>query len=185
VGDVAGEGPNTNVKSYSSKPGQMSGKAQADLASRIQAKANKKQPVTSWTPEQIAAENEKRGLKKGWADHNPIPSAEEEIMRFAQGALADGESAAANQLAQMMNSKAMLNPNHNQPSKAEFDAAGEAMGLGTTEEMVKAADQKWGNTMNWLQEAVKPISQRFASEAEELAYWDSIKINSSGGESGY
>lgn len=180
TGDQTGLGPNVNTKAYSTKPGQLSGKASADLTARIQNKANKKQPVKQWTPEEIAAEEVKRGLKKGsWGQHLPFPSAEEEIMKFAGHPVPQGDEALSNQLAQMMRSKAMFS-NHQQPSKAEFDAAGEAMGLAVTEEMVKAADHKWNNTMNWLQEATKPISSRFASEAEEIAYWNSIKVAGSG-----
>lgn len=186
--DPVGFGPNVNAKAYSTKPGQMSGKAQASLTARIQNAANKKQPVKQWTPEEIAAENEKRGLKKGWGQHLPFPSAEEEIMKLAaQNPAVVGEDAMANQLATMMKSKSMFS-NYQQPTQAEFDAAGERMGLGVTEEMVKAAEQQWNGAINnWLAEATKPISQRFASEEEELAYWSKIKVNGGGddGASGY
>ena len=183
--DTVGAGPNSNVKAYSTKPGQLSAKAQAGVTARIQAAASKKQPVKQWSAEQIAQENAKRGLKKGWGDHNPIPSAEEEIMRLAMNApQVSGEDAAANQLAKMMQSKSLLN--HNQPSRDEFLSAGEAMGLGVSEEMAKNAEKSWNGAINnWLVEATKPISQRFASEEEELAYWAKIKVNDSGGESGY
>lgn len=179
TGDVVGAGPNVNAKAYSTKPGQLSGKAQADLTSRIQMAANKKQPIKSFTPEQIAAENAKRGLKKTeWGQHLPFPSAEDEIMKLAHlEQEARGEFNAAQQLAKMMNSKAMLRPDHRQPTQAEFDAAGEAMGLAVTEDMAKAAEQGWNNTLNsWLVEATKPISQRFRNEQEELDYWSNIKI---------
>lgn len=176
--DPVGVGPNVNSKAYSTKPGQMSGKAQAELTARIQRAANKKQPVKTWTPEEIAEENKKRGLKKGWGEHLPFPSAEEEIMNLAQSnPTFGGEEAAVNQLASMMKSKSMLNPNHQQPTNAMFDAAGEAMGLGVTQEMAKTAEQSWNGAINnWLAEAVKPISSRFASEDEELAYWSKIKV---------
>ena len=184
VGDTTGFGPNVNTKSFSTKPGQLSSKAQASLTSRIQQAANRKQPVRQWTPEQIAAENKKRGFAKSWADHNPIPSAEEEIMKLAGVPLENGEDAMAGQLAKMMHSKAMLN--HKNPTPDEFTAAGEAMGLGVSEEMAKAAEQQWSGAINnWLAEATKPISQRFASEEEEIAYWNSIKVSDSGGDHGY
>lgn len=186
--DPVGVGPNVNAKAISTKPGQMSGKAQADLTARIQRAANKKQPVKTWTPEQIEEENKKRGLKKSWGQHLPFPSAEEEIMKLAQSnPTFGGEEAVANQLAEMMKSKAMLNPNHNQPSNAMFDAAGEAMGLGVSEEVLKTQEQGWNNTINsWLAEATKPISSRFASEEEELAYWSKIKVTgNSSDDSGY
>ncbi len=183
--DPVGMGPNVNAKAYSTKPGQMSGKAQADLTARIQAKANKKQPVKQWTPEQIAAENEKRGLKKGWGEeHNPIPNADEEVLKLQKNVTLQGEEAAANQLLKLMMGKSMLGQ---QPPPQPTDEQMFGGGV-VTEEMAKAAEGKWNNTINnWLAEATKPISQRFASEAEELAYWNSLKINGDrdDGSSGY
>lgn len=183
--DPVGVGPNVNAKAISTKPGQMSAKASADLTARIQAKANKKQPVRRFTPEEIEAENKKRGLKKAWGQHLPFPSAEEEIMKLAKETAQVGEDHVANQLAQMMHSKALLS-NFKQPSSQEFEAAGEAMGMGVSEEMAKNAEQQWNGAINnWLAEATKPISQRFASEEEELAYWSKIKVSDSGGDHGY
>lgn len=175
LSESTGVGPNNNVKAYSTKPGQLSGKASADLTARIQNKANKKQPVKQFSPEEVAHMNAARGLKKSaWGQHLPFPSAETYEQEYEQG-----EDAAAAQLARMMNSKAMFS-NHQQPSKAEFDAAGETMGFAVTEEMAKNAEQAWHGTINnWMLEASKPISQRFSSEAEEIAYWDSIKVNGS------
>lgn len=56
-----------------------------------------------------------------------------------------------------------------------------------TQEQLEKQEAGWGTGVfnNWLQEANKPISQRFKNEEEELAYWNSIKINSNGGEGGY
>src|ERR1019366_3437280 len=89
-----------------------------------------------------------------------------------------GEDSLATQLAAMMQSRAMMRPDHRQPSSEDMVAAGQAMGLAPTEEMVKAGEQQWGGAItNWLQEATKPISSRFASEEEEMAYWSSIKVN--------
>jgi hypothetical protein len=191
---VEGIGPNTNTKAYSTKPGQMSGKAQADLSARIQAAANKKQPVKQWTPEEIEAENKKRGLKKSWDQHLPFPSAEEEIMKLAGVEQISGETAAANQLMNLMQGKQMLGKNLPASVKAMFAAppaqpTDEQMfgHLVVTEEMVKAKEQEWqGAAFNWLAEAAKPITQKFASEAEEIAYWNSIKVaDRDDGKSGY
>ena len=139
VGDVAGVGPNVNVKSYSTKPGQMSAKASADLTSRLQSKANKKQPVKTLTPEEIAAQYGQQSLKKSWGQHLPFPSAEQEIMRLAgveKGQL--GEDALANQLANVMQGKAMLgSPPPGQPTDQEMFGH-----LVVTEEMAKANDRK-------------------------------------------
>ena len=180
VGDKTGIGPNVNTKAYSSKPGQMSAKQSANLTARIQAKASKNNPVTKLTPEQIAAQYPSEyKFKKSWIDHLPFPNAEEEMMRLASAnQLQAGDDAMAHQLANMMNSKAMLNPNYRQPTSEDMLMAGESMGLGVSEEVAKSADKQWNGVINnWLIEAVKPISSRFSSEEEEVAYWDSIKVN--------
>ena len=184
VGDVAGEGPNRNVKAYSSKPGQMSNKAQADLTARIQNAANKKQPVKQYSPEEVAQLNAQRGLKKtDWAQHNAFPSAEEEIMRLAQAPAPNGDEAAANQLAALMLGKSMLGQTPPaQPTNEQLFGGGVV-----TDEMAKSADNKWNNSFNnWMVEASKPITERFASQAEEDAYWANIKIGDrDDGGSGY
>jgi hypothetical protein len=52
-----------------------------------------------------------------------------------------------------------------------------------SEEQAQAVEQQWNGAINnWLLEATKPISSRFSSDEEEMAYWRSIKINGSGGE---
>lgn len=192
--DQIGIGPNSNAKAISTKPGQMSGKAQASLTARIQNAANKKQPVKQWSQEEIAAENKKRGLAKSWGQHLPFPSAEEEIMKLAKSQPVDGETAAANQLLNLMQGKQMLGPNVHpavaammappppQPTDEQLFGAGVV-----TEEMAKAAENKWNNTFNnWMTEASKPISQRFASQEEEEAYWANIKVSDrDDGQSGY
>lgn len=195
IGDShASLGPNSNVKAYSTKPGQMSGKAQADLTARIQNAANKKQPVKTWSPEQIAAENEKRGLKKAWGQHLPFPSAEEEILKLARKTVESGEHAAANQLANLMLGKQMLGEDAHPVVKSMMappppQPTDEQMfgHLVPTEQMVKAAEQDWsGKLNNFFAEASKPLSSRFKSEEEELAYWSSIKVEDrDDGKSGY
>ena len=195
---VEGIGPNTNAKSYSSKPGQMSGKQSAALTARIQNKANKKQPVKVFTPEEIAAmapRNPDGSLKKSWGQHLPFPNAEEEIMRLAKNhPLEDGETAAANQLAALMSGKSMLGKNTPPAIKAMFAAPPaqptdqQMFGhLVVTEEMAKAKEEEWNKgAFGWLAEAAKPITKQFASEAEELAYWNSIKVSDrDDGKSGY
>lgn len=168
TGDVTGFGSNVNTKQYTSAKF-------SNTTPQTDPKLKRRQPVKQWTPEQIAEENAKRGLKKSWGEHLPFPSVEEELMALAKETLGGGEDVAANQLAQMMHNKNLLK--FNQPSSQEFTAAGEAMGLGVSEEMLKSEEQAWGNTMNnWLAEATKPISQRFNSEEEELAYWSRIKV---------
>ena len=192
--DNVAVGPNSNVKAYSSKPGQMSGKAQADLTARIQNAANKKQPVKQYTPEEIKAFEASRVKKSAWADHNPIPSAEEEIMRLAKGVVQHGEEVAANQLASLLQGKKMLGENVHPavaammapppPQPTDQQMFGH---LAVSEEVAKNADKQWGNSFNnWMVEATKPISQRFASEEDEIAYWANIKVaDRDDGGSGY
>jgi hypothetical protein len=185
TGDVAPVGPNVNAKAISTKPGQLSGKQQATMAAKIQAKASKNQPVKRWSSEQIEAENKKRGLKKSWGEHLPFPSAEEEIMNFAKSnETQDGETVAATQLMNLMAGKNMLGEQLHPAIKTMFQAPPpqptdqQMFGhLVVTEEMEKANQAKWQTgAFGWLEEATKPISQRFASEEEELAYWAKIKV---------
>lgn len=62
-----------------------------------------------------------------------------------------------------------------QPTDAQLNAAARQ---GVTEEMEKAQEAAWGNSINnWMAEATKPLNSRFKSEADEKAYWDSIKIS--------
>lgn len=179
-----GPGRPNAAKALSTKPGQMSGKAQSDLTARIQAAANKKQPVKQWSADEIEAENKKRGLKKAWGQHLPFPSAEEEIMKLAKSSPAQvGEDALANQLANVMQGKNMLgSPPPAQPTDEQLFGH-----LVVTEEMAKANEAKWkGAAFDWMKEAAKPITQKFASEEDELAYWNSIKVSDrDDGKSGY
>jgi hypothetical protein len=53
-------GQNKNVKAYSTKPGQLSMKAQASLENAKLKCLNKKQPVKIYTKEEIEALNKKK-----------------------------------------------------------------------------------------------------------------------------
>lgn len=187
TGDKTGFGANVNTKQYTSA--KFAGK---DMQSSPAQKRPSK-PI-KWTPEQIEAENKKRGLKKSWGEHLPFPSAEEEILRLAKATVEDGETAAANQLANLMVGKqmlgkdvhpvvaAMMAPPPPQPTNEQLFGH-----LVVSEEMAKKAEQQWSGTLNnWLVEASKPISQRFSSEEEEMAYWSKIKVEDrDDGKSGY
>lgn len=154
-------------------------------------------PVKQYTPEQIAAVNEARKLKKNaednqWMNHSSIPNADAEVAKLQKvNPTVAGEDAMANQLVQLMHSRAMLNPSHRQPSSEDMIMAGERMGLGqpagSAEELKKVDAAQWNGTINnWLVEAQKPISQRFDSPEAEQAYWDSIKVSDrDDGRSGY
>lgn len=137
----------------------------------------------TYTPAQMAAMQEAKKIKKSvesasWIQHKSVPNADEEVMKVQrENPAVAGEKHLANQLANMMMSKAMLNPNHRQPTSEDMVMAGEAMGIAPSQEMIKSAEQQWAGTMNnWLAEAQKPISARFSSPEEEQAYWDSIKV---------
>lgn len=53
--DQLGYGPNNNVKSYSSKPGQLSAKSQAEAEHKKYQRLNRKQPVVVLTDEEKEA----------------------------------------------------------------------------------------------------------------------------------
>jgi hypothetical protein len=177
-------GPSASVKAYSSKPGQLSAKQQATAEA---GKAKKLSgPVKHYTPAEVAALEEARKLKKTyeeapWVQHGNVPNADQEVQLLQKrNPAVPGEDAMSTQLANMMHSRAMMRPDHSQPSSEDMIMAGQRMGF-KTEEQLKAQDQNWGKSMNWLEEAVKPISDRFASEEEEMAYWSSIRVNDRGG----
>lgn len=154
VGDVAGEGPNTNVKAYSSKPGQLSAKAQAALEAARMKDKNKQQPVKVYSKEEIEDMNQQRALKKNapeWSD-DELANKLSSIIPFGQ--------------------KANL-----QPTNDEFAQGMLNSGIAVTPSQVEQMNKGWGDGISdFFTEASKPISSRFASEEEELAFWDSIKI---------
>lgn len=193
TGDAVGAGPNVNVKSYSSKPGQLSAKQAATVESKKLAIINRKQPVKLATPEEIDVENKKRGLTKSWGQHLPFPSAEEEIMKLAGVVQKSGEESSAQQLADLLAGKKMLgdipvgmrhmfNDSPAQPNDQQMFGH-----LEVTEGMAKTAQDKWNKgAFGWLAEAQKPIAQKFRSEEEESAYWNNIKVSDRDeGQSGY
>lgn len=187
VGDVIDTGKNVNVKAYSTKPGQLSSKAQAAMEAKNAKKLSG--PVIHYTPAQIAAINEARNLKKSfeekaWVTHSNVPSADEEVVKLqATNPVEQGENALANQLANLMLNKAMLgNKPPRQPTNEEMFGH-----LVPSEQQLAKSQQDWtGAINNWIAEATKPISQRFSSEEEEIEYWNSIKVaNNKGDDYGY
>jgi hypothetical protein len=181
VGDVMQDiGPNRNVKAFSTKPGQLSAKQQANQEAKKLNAANRKAPVTTFSEmseekkEELRQMYEKKGnkgeIKKSWANHNPIPSVSQTSKNSE-----NSEIVFTNQLVKMMQDRQMLN--FKQPTNDDFIASGEQMGLGSTKELVKKEQESFNSSINnWLKEATKPISQRFSSEEEELAYWNNIKV---------
>lgn len=117
-------------------------------------------------------------LFKSWINNLPIPNAEKEITNIARTAVKtnqvdDYENNAAVQLAHMMASKNMLNGYIYHPINTTPNPNYVA-------QQAAAQEQRWNNVLNdWIHEAMKPINSRFSSEEEELAYWNSIKIQDS------
>lgn len=73
---------------------------------------------------------------------------------------------------------AMMPKQNLQPTQAEFEAEMVRQGMAVTQEQAQELQKGYdGAINNWFAEAMKPISQRFKSEEEEQAYWDSLKIN--------
>lgn len=186
TGSQIGAGPNVNAKAYSTKPGQLSAKAQAAAEA---SKAKKLSgPVKQYTPAQIAAINEARKLKKNveagaWISHNSVPNADEEVEKLKKVNPPEvAENIMANQLANMMQGRAMLGtPPPRQPTDQEMFGH-----LIPSEEELQKAESSWNNKLNWLEEAMKPIAARFDSPEQEQAYWDSIKVSDKpDGNSGY
>ena len=140
--------------------------------SQTDPKLKRKQPVKKWTPEEIANENKKRGLKKNaWGQHLDFPNGDEMVKRYQPGEYETNEDRYANDLANLMANKSLLGM---QPPPQPTDQ--QMFGhLVASEEQIKKSEQEWGGAINnWLVEATKPISSRFSSEEEEMAYWNSI-----------
>jgi hypothetical protein len=174
TGDVVeGIGQNRNVKAYSTKTGQLSAKQSADKQAREDRKRNKKQPVKVFTPEEIAAYQEAQ--KKKLAASIDINEDYGEILHKQ-------ESSAVNGLIALMERKSMLK--NLQPTSEEMIMAGEKMGIGSSQGEVDATNSKWNNSINdWLVEASKPISSRFASKEQEQEYWNSIRVHNTSDDS--
>lgn len=187
TGDQTGFGSNVNTKQYTTAK-------YSNLTPQTDPKLKRPQPVKVFSEEEKRNYVPQTKMKKSWGEHLPFPSAEEEILRLAKATVQSGENAAANQLASLMMGKqmlgkdahpvvqAMMAPPPPQPTDEQMFGH-----LAVSEEMAKAAENQWHNTVNnWLTEATKPISQRFASEEEELAYWSNIKVDDrDDGKSGY
>ena len=169
MGNTSDQVMNQNVKSYTHR------------ATERKVPSGPAGPVKQYTPEQIAAINEARKLKKNaegqpWANHAGVPNADQEVEKIQKTNPVDkAENLMANQLANMMAGKAMLGNPPKQPTDEEMFGH-----LVPSEEEIQKAESAWGNRMNWLEEAVKPIASRFDSPEEEQAYWDSIKVRDSG-----
>lgn len=167
IGDeIKDIGKNKNVKAYSSKPGQLSAKAQAQLQSAQDKKKSAAMPVKSYSPEELAAMTIERKAK-------PVNKSRPEW----------DEDDMANALAKI----APLGQPSLQPSNKEFEQAALNSGMAVTQKQADALNKNWGGAIqDFFSEASKPISSRFASEEEEAAYWASIKIaDRDNGSSGY
>jgi hypothetical protein len=186
TGDQTGIGPNVNTKQYTTiKP----------AGSQTDPKLKRPQPVKTFTQEEKDELARKMGLKKSWSQHLPFPNAEQEMAKLAKALVHQkGDQALANQLADLMMGKnmlgkdvhpavrAMMVPPPSQPTDEQLFGH-----LVASEEMIKNAEQEWSGTLNnFYLEASRPLSQRFASEEEEIAYWSNIKVSDrDDGKSGY
>lgn len=154
TGDTAGQGPNTNVKSYSSKPGQLSAKAQAALEAARMKEKNKQQPVKVYSKEEIEEMNRQRAMQKSAPEWT-----EDEMANKLSSIIPFGQ-------------KANL-----QPSNEEFEQGMLNAGIAVTQQQLDEMNKGWGGAIaDFFAEASKPISSRFSSEEEELAYWNSIRV---------
>jgi hypothetical protein len=94
-----------------------------------------------------------------------------------------GEQQQAQRLANQLQRSGILGSGPRQqlqPSGADQETWLKNNGFQTEDQLAKQ-ESEWGNGINnWLQEATKPINQRFKSEEEERAYWDRIKVSDNG-----
>lgn len=161
VGDrVEGIGQNANVKSYSTKPGQLSAKAQATVEA---ARAKKLSgPVKHYTPEEIEEYKKKKALEKSQPEWS-----EDELARRLSGIIPFGQKY--------------------QPQPTDEQMFGHL--VVTPEQQATMENQYQGKFGNFFSEVQKPLSQlkKFATEEEELAYWSSLGTSGSrdDGSSGY
>lgn len=91
------------------------------------------------------------------------------------------EDKLAKKLAETISANSMM-PRYLNPSTDELIKSAIAMGIGTDSRQLDAQGSLQGSSSyasSWIEEATKPIGQRFSSEEEELAYWNSIKVSDS------
>jgi hypothetical protein len=156
--EVEDIGGNKNVKALSTKPGQLSAKAQAKLEAAKDKAKSAKMPVKTFSPEEIAEMNAKinaeNNIKKS------LPHWNEDELAVALAGIAP------------------LNRSSLQPSNSEFEQIAINSGMAVTQQQANQLEKTWDHSIhNWFAEASKPISSRFSSQEEEEQYWNNIKIN--------
>jgi len=106
----------------------------------------------------------------------PLKRSIDDLAPNKDNELQKGEENTAQRLAEIMMGRGMLNQPPAQPTDEQMFGH-----LVTKPEDLAKKEAEWGGAINnWLAEATKPISSRFASEEEEMAYWKSIKIQDNG-----
>jgi hypothetical protein len=113
------------------------------------------------------------------------PSVQGKVFKPKNPVIKSNEAEAANQLLSVLPQSISARL---QPTNAEFEQEMLRRGIGyTPEQLEQIKKSEDGNKINdFFAEAMKPISSRFKSEEEELAYWNSIKVSDFPGEdSGY
>jgi phage shock protein A len=151
----------------------------SDLITRFKRLKKALQDEDNLTPVQRAIQTVVDQLKSKSSNNTNILSKAKEAVEQRQ----------AQNLASQLQKAGILGtrPLPRQPTKEDQEAWLAKQGLGTSEEMAKAQEARWGNSINnWVAEATKPLNSRFKSKEEEQAYWDSIKISDgSRGTEGY
>ena len=163
IGDVAeGTGKNVNIKTYSTKPGQLSSKAQASLEA---ARAKKLSgPDKQYAPEEIAEYQRKKG---------------QEVKKSVEWS----EDEMAGKLSSVLP--------FNKPLKLQASDEELFGHLVVSQEQQASLEKNFqGKFTDFFAEVQKPLSElkKFASEEEEIAYWRSIGTpgaNQDDGSSGY
>ena len=110
-----------------------------------------------------------------WGSHLPFPSANANMPNIQPKT---GDDVSAQQLADLMVGKNMLGV---QPPPQPTNEQMFGHLVPSEAQLKKAEDGYYNGINNWLAEATKPISSRFASEEEELAYWKSVKVSGEAG----
>lgn len=151
----------------------------ADFQAKIEREAPQKekelkakQSVSRWGDKKQAVELNRARLEQG------IPK----TIRRPAPVKKSEEDTGADKLALTIHNKLFGDKTLKQPTDQEMFGH-----LVANEQELAKQDTQWNNSINnWLVEATKPISQKFASEEEEAAYWNSIKISDrDDGKSGY
>ncbi len=129
-----------------------------DIQDRRVRRMNRKQPVKTFSQEEIAAMNAEgkygagKKVAKSWVEHNPIPSATE----VKKPVLKTAEELMPNQLANLLLNKSVIGATQKQPTDQEMFGH-----LVVTDEQAKAAQEAWETTLSsWHANVSKPVEKQ-------------------------